>query len=230
MKDIQYIFFDLDHTLWDFERCSHETLQELFAQYHPHIGEEHRFEDFHRIYRHNNEMLWRAYERSEIRTEGIRKKRWELTFEAMNIEMGQWSLDMAQDYLQICPRKPYTFPNAHEVLEYLGKHYQVHMITNGWWDNQLIKLEHAGLKEYFGEIVTSDVAESKKPDREIFEYALRRAKAKAENSLYIGDNYESDVKGGMNAGWQVIYFNPHEKENPEGAQEIQGLKELVALF
>ena len=230
MKHIKYIFFDLDHTLWDFEKCSQETLSELFRQYHAHIGAKHRFEDFVSIYRRNNEALWRAYERNEINTAGIRKKRWELTFGEMKVEMGEWSEAMAADYIYQCPRKPHLIPGAKEVLDYLQRDYEIHMITNGWWDNQLTKLSHSGIKDYFGAIVTSDKAESKKPHRDIFDFALASAQAEKEACVYIGDSYTADVEGGMNAGWDVIYFNPKGYENSQKAPEIAELKELITIF
>lgn len=230
MKHIKYIFFDLDHTLWDFDKCSQETLLELFETFHADIGTHHSFDNFLQIYRHNNESLWRAYERNEINTAGIRKKRWELTFGEMKVEMGAWSQEMAEAYIHKCPRKPHLIPDAREVLDYLQPKYDVHMITNGWWDNQLTKLTHSGIKDYFGRIITSDRAESKKPFPEIFDYALEHTKAEKEACVYIGDSYSADVVGGMNAGWDVIYFNPKGKDNPHKAPEISGLNELFDIF
>lgn len=230
MKHIKYIFFDLDHTLWDFNRCSRETLFELFEDFHSDIGTHHQFENFLEVYRRNNESLWRAYERNEINTDGIRKKRWELTFNEMKVEMGEWSEKMAAAYIEICPKKPHLIPNAKEILDYLQPKYDVHMITNGWWDNQMNKLTHSGLKDYFGSIITSDKAGSKKPHPAIFDFALESAQAEKEASVYIGDSYSADVVGGMNAGWDVIYFNPQGQDNPHRAPEISGLDELFEIF
>jgi len=175
-------------------------------------------------------MLWRAYERSEINTAGIRKKRWELTFGDMEVKMGDWSEEMAARYIYECPRKPNVMPKALETLDYLSENYDLHMITNGWWDNQLTKLTHAGLKDYFGKIITSDRADAKKPQKEIFDYALRESGADRDACVYIGDSYTADVIGGTQAGWDVIFFNPKQKPNPEKAPEIAELGELIQLF
>ncbi len=230
MKHIKYIFFDLDHTLWDFNRCSQETLFELFQDFHPQIGTHHQFELFHKIYKRINESLWRAYERNEITTDRIRQQRWEMTFAEMGVIMGDWSHEMAASYIENCPRKPYLIPHAKEVLDYLHPNYKVHIITNGWWENQVKKLTHSGLKDYFGSIITSDKAGSIKPHPAIFDFALQSAQAEKGASVYIGDSYTADVIGGINAGWDVIYFNPHGQDNPHKAPEISGLDELFQIF
>lgn len=226
MKHIDYVFFDLDRTVWDFERCSLETLGELFQRYHGHIGEHIAFERFISTYRHHNTLLWRQYERSEITSAELRILRWENTFRELEVEMADWSLEMGKEYLEICPRKPYLVEGAVEILDYLQRQYEVHMITNGWTDTQQVKLEHSGLARYFGKVITSDAADAKKPDRRIFDYALSETGAKRERCIYIGDNYECDVEGGMNAGWDVIFFNPDGEENPIQAPQIQTLREL----
>jgi len=230
MEHIRYVFFDLDRTLWDFERCSRETLEELFAEYHPFIGLQHSFDVFWDTYRTHNAALWRSYERSEIEAAELRRLRWELSFGSMGVATDRWTEQMGAAYIDLCPRKPYLVPSAREILDYLSGSYEVHMITNGWKDTQANKLHHAGIGDYFGKVITSDTAGAKKPDPAIFEYALRETGARREASLYIGDNYEADVLGGLRAGWEVIFFNPLRYANPEQAREIAHLNELRGIL
>lgn len=230
MQHIRYIFFDLDRTLYDFDRCSRETLEELFREYHPFIGMEHHFDDFMQVYREENAALWKAYERSQINSAELRRLRWENTFGKMGVAMGKWTEDIGEAYLDQCPRKPYLLPHAREVLDYAAARYDLHMITNGWTTTQQRKLDSAGITDYFGKVITSDGAGSKKPDRAIFDYALAETGAPREACLYIGDNYEADVVGATAAGWEVIFYNPFAYENQLQAREITQLKELMDIF
>ena len=226
MNHIKYVFFDLDHTLWDFERSSEETLSELFSNYQGRIGRGISFEQFLACYQQNNELLWRRYERSEIKSAELRVLRWANTFGELGVEMGTWTEQMGKEYLHICPRKPYLVEGAREVLDYLSNDYEVHMITNGWTDTQHVKLNHSGISDCFGKVITSDWADAKKPDRKIFDFALAETGAEREKCLYVGDNYDSDVEGGMKAGWDVVFYNPEKLENPINAPQIVALKEL----
>ncbi len=230
MNQIRYVFFDLDRTLWDFERCSHETLAELFAEYHPFIGLEHDFDYFLRIYRVKNAALWKAFEQRKIESEELRRLRWEHTFGEMQVATDRWTVRMGEEYIDRCPRKTYLMPHAKEVLNYLNADYEVHMITNGWKDTQFNKLAHSGIQDYFGEVITSDTAGARKPEREIFDYATRQVGARPEECLYVGDNYESDAVGGKKAGWEVVFYNPLRHPNPDQFHEIQRLNELEGLL
>lgn len=229
MKDIQHVFFDLDHTLWDFERSSQEALVELFDAYRGHIGEV-PLEDFLGHYRRFNRDMWRLYEQQKVEWADLRRRRWELTFEALKVPMGDWMQKIGLDYLNLCPRKPYLVDGAVDALSHVGTNYRVHLLTNGLMDTQSVKLKYSGLDVYFEEVITSDHANARKPDRKIFDYALDRAGALPENALYVGDNYESDVEGGLNAGWQVIFFNPDQLDNPVQVPQITHLEELRALL
>lgn len=230
MNHIKYVFFDLDRTLWDFNRSSVETLGELFADYHARIGRGISFDQFLACYQHNNELLWRRYERSEVKPAELRVQRWMNTFRELGVETGGWTEQMGKDYLHVCPRKPYLVEGARELLDYLADGYEVHMITNGMTDTQLLKLEHSGISGCFGEVITSDGADAKKPDQKIFDFALGKTGASREHCLYVGDDYASDVRGGMNAGWDVVFYNPEALENPVNAPQIKALRELSELL
>lgn len=230
MQHIQHIFFDLDGTLWDFHRSSQETLQELFSEYQPHIGEDMTFEDFLLVYRRINEGLWRRYEKNEINSQELRVERWEGTFKELGVRTGEWTRSIGNAYIDRCPKKPHLLPFAKEILEYLRPKFDVHIITNGFSETQAVKMEYAGLNELVGRVITSDEAEARKPDRKIFDYAMAQTGADHGTSLYIGDSYHADVLGGRDAGLNVVYFNPNQLENPHAAHEIQHLNQLQNWF
>jgi putative hydrolase of the HAD superfamily len=116
---------------------------------------------------------------------------------------------------------------SHEILEYLNPKYQLHMITNGFEEVQHVKLRECGLTPFFGEVITSEMAGVKKPDKKIFDMALEYTGAKASSSVYIGDDLLVDVLGAIDAGWQAIYFNPHKvTHNHSFLADIQSLDQI----
>jgi putative hydrolase of the HAD superfamily len=226
----QHIFFDLDHTLWDYETNSIATIHELLETYRPHIGRSMHFGEFYPIYFDHNHDLWTLYRKNEIDNLTLRYQRWRMAFEDLGVAEASWMHDMSEAFLDICPRKPALMPNAVEVLDALRQHYPLHIITNGFAPIQDLKLDHCGLRPYFDVIVTPDAVCHKKPHPQIFHEALAAADCAPSDALYIGDSYIEDVLGGHAVGMQVVYYNPKGKENPDGFKEIVDLMELVDVL
>jgi putative hydrolase of the HAD superfamily len=228
MKKYSHIFFDLDNTLWDFERNSGETLNEL---YHKHRLDELGVstpEYFIHIYQERNAMMWEQYRLGKIDKETLRTKRFEFTFWDMGLEPDLAPPQLAEDYISMSPKKNYLFPHAHEVLAYLQQKYVLHIITNGFQEAQYIKLDAADLSKYFSEIIISEHTGFKKPDVHIFHYSAAKANAKANECLMVGDGLEVDVIGAKNAGWDAVFFNPNKIEHQEKVTyEISSLDELM---
>lgn len=231
VKNIKHVFFDLDHTLWDFESNSKATVKELHTKYTIEAFSGCSFADFYSVYAKINAELWDQYRHNKISKELLRTERFKLSL----LEIGYQAEDIPQqigfDYLDICPTKTQLFPGAIEILEYLNTKYPVHMITNGFSESQTKKLEHSRLAPYFKELIISDIVGLKKPDPRIFDLALKQAGAKAEESVYIGDNYKVDILGGKNAGWPVIWFNVKEDfGEDESIIRIKNLNELKNIL
>lgn len=230
MEHIQHIFFDLDHTIWDFETNSRNTIRDLVGLYTPQIGFELDFEAFYPVYWEINEEMWQHFRENRINSAFLRHYRFRQAFARFGIEEAPWIDKFGEDYMSTCPTKSDLMPNAKETLKILYKEFPLHLITNGFNETQRAKLRHAKLTRYFKKVITSEMANAKKPDPVIFELAMREAKATPETSLYIGDHYETDVVGGKNAGMTVIFFNPDGKENPLHVPEIHDLSQLVKLL
>lgn len=227
----QHLFFDLDRTLWDFDRNASLMLDELF---HAHelaslgIGSAKLFSE---TYRRVNDEMWDLYRRGEIDETTLRTTRFERALRELGIDDVQLGSRLGAHYLRDSPRMPHLLPGAHSVLTTLSKTFELHIITNGFEEVQHIKLEHSSLKSYFGEIVTSQAAGAKKPDPEIFRHALCRAGADARTSLMIGDDVEVDVLGAKSVGMDGVYFNPNAEPNDHDVTyEIRDLSELVGLL
>src|SRR5437868_2935393 len=177
MKNYRHIFFDLDNTLWDFERNSTETLNELYHKHH--LGDLGitSVEVFIRTYQERNAMMWEQYRLGKIDKDTLRNKRFNLTFWDLGLDADLVPVALAEDYVSIGPRKNYLFSHAHEVLAYLQKKYTLHIITNGFMEAQHIKLDAADLTKYFSEIIISEHTGYKKPDVNIFYHAAEKAGA-----------------------------------------------------
>jgi putative hydrolase of the HAD superfamily len=228
----EHLFFDLDHTLWDFEANSRQTLAELYrAMDLPGKGVD-DFEKFHQIYMTINEKLWERYRNGYIRVEELRWKRMWLTLIEFKIGDENLARTMGTMFLDMLPTRNILFPYTIEILEYLhGKKYQLHLITNGFQKTQLAKLLNAGLEKYFRKIITSEGSNSLKPHPEIFEYAFRETRAEKERSIMIGDSLEVDIQGAMNAGIDQVFVNHlHIETELRPTYTVYSLKELEDIF
>ncbi|MCX6274255.1 MAG: YjjG family noncanonical pyrimidine nucleotidase [Bacteroidetes bacterium] len=232
MKKYSHIFFDLDNTLWDFDRNSSETLYELYEKYKlADLGIKSP-EHFIGKYQERNAMMWEQYRLGKIDKDTLRNKRFEFTFWDLGIEaVEKISAQMSDDYVSAAPKRNHLFPDAFEVLEYLHEKYVLHIITNGFHEAQFVKLDGTGIRKFFRNIIISEHVGYKKPDVNIFYYAVDSAKTKAEECIMIGDGLEVDVLGAQNAGWDAIYFNPKRIGHSEIiTHEIAALAELKDIL
>jgi putative hydrolase of the HAD superfamily len=231
MKGVRHVFFDLDNTIWDFEKSSMSTLSELFVKYRLEELGVPSFEAFLNAYKHRNELLWEQYRLGTIDKATLRDKRFAFTFWDMGLDPESAPAGLAQDYVTLGPHRSHLFPHAHETLAYLKEKYILHIITNGFVEAQVIKLQAADLNKYFSEVIISEHTGFRKPDIRIFRYSMEKARAIPEECVMIGDGLEVDVIGAQQAGWRAIYFNPHgivHQAAPDA--EIRELKELTELL
>jgi len=204
----KHIFFDLDHTLWDFETNSYQTLEELYHTFNLASRGVHSFEAFYNSYVVHNDKLWDRFRKGFITRNDLRSKRFTLTLLDFKIGDEQLSRSLNEKFVEVLPFKTALFPYTIEVLEYLAaKNYPLHMITNGFEETQLLKMRNAKIDHFFTHIITSEVAGSLKPYREIFDYAITKAATTATDCVMIGDALELDIIGAHNAGMDQIYFN-----------------------
>jgi YjjG family noncanonical pyrimidine nucleotidase len=225
-----HLFFDLDHTLWDFERNANETLSELFEKYNfkntTACSEADFLETMHSI----NRELWQKHDADEISQSQLRKDRFPLIFKACNIDLDEKSIqEFGNLYMKICPTKPYLIPHAKETLETLiSKKYKLFILTNGFADTQPQKLTSSGILSYFEKVITPQHAEAKKPDKAMFVYALQQAATQPQYALMIGDTPETDILGGKNAGVDTVWYNPADDVSSiEPTYQIKCLKDLL---
>jgi YjjG family noncanonical pyrimidine nucleotidase len=231
MKKYNCILFDLDHTLWDYETNSEETLKALFHHYKLREKGATSFAYFLETFIRINRQLWDLYDQGLIGQDVIRKERFHKVFIETGIEDHPLSLKFSVDYLSELPKKKSLLPYAKETLDYLQLKYRMVIVTNGFDEIQATKASSAGIHHYFQSIVTSQRAGNKKPSKEIFEFALEEAGHRASDAIMIGDNLLTDIAGARSAGIDTVFFNPTGLVHTEKVTyEIKSLTQLRELL
>ncbi|MCW3120187.1 MAG: noncanonical pyrimidine nucleotidase, YjjG family [Chitinophagaceae bacterium] len=228
----RHLFFDLDHTLWDFEANSKATLKELYQSLDLEKKGIYNFGLFYKNYLEHNEKLWERYRNGYIKQEDLRIKRMRhslLDFKIADEELAQ---AMSVKFLELLPTRTILFPFTKEILEYLsGKGYILHLITNGFEEVQHRKLKYSGIEMFFKEVITSEGSGYLKPNKEIFDYAFRKANASPAESIMLGDTLEVDIQGAMNAGIDQVFVNHHGiVTEMQPTYTITSLNQLKAIF
>lgn len=202
MKQIQHVFFDLDHTLWDFEKNSALTFEKIFLENNVDI----KIEDFLEVYVPLNLKYWKLYRNEKVSKEELRYARLKKSFDAVNYVISDTLIDkLAIDYIESLADFNHLFEGTFELLDYLKEKYTLHIITNGFEEIQSKKMINSKIHHYFDQVITSESVGLKKPNARVFNFALESANAKKENSIMIGDSLEADIQGALSVGLQVIH-------------------------
>jgi YjjG family noncanonical pyrimidine nucleotidase len=221
------VFFDLDHTLWDFDKNSELAFDKIFKENHPSIDTK----SFVEIYAPINQACWKLYQFDKITHEELRYRRLKDSFDSLDYSISDEQINQISiDYITFLPENNILFEGAKEVLEYLNAKYKLHVITNGFAEVQYKKINNSGISDYFATITNSEMAGVKKPNPKIYEYALNLAKAEKHNAIMIGDCLDADVKGALDFGISAIFFNPEKKEVPLTVPSVTHLTELKNLL
>jgi putative hydrolase of the HAD superfamily len=231
IKRYKHLFFDLDHTIWDFDKNAEEALHELYSIYElKELGLD-SAELFIETYTRNNHKLWAEYHLGRITKDELREARFKQTFLQLGMNPEIIPVGFEDAYVQLCPTKTNLFEGAHETLQYLQPKYTLHLISNGFLESTTIKISGTGIGNYFENVIISELVGVNKPDKAIFEYAINLAGAAIEESLMIGDSLEADVYGALNFGMDAIYFNPMNLPKPDDVPiQISRLNELTLLL
>ena len=206
---IKHIFFDLDHTLWDFETNSANTFKFIFKENNIDVA----LDDFLHHYVPINHQYWKLYREEKVTKSVLRYQRLKDSFNGLNHHVSDKMIDhLAKVYIDNLPNYNTLFDGATDLLNYLKVNYQLHIITNGFEEVQTKKMNSSGILHYFDKIITSESVGFKKPNPKIFNHALNLADANVSQSIMIGDNFEADILGAQQVGMQTIFFNSHKKE------------------
>jgi len=230
------LFFDLDRTLWDFDRNSREALQEIFEELAQSQLPEHRTTaEFISVYEVENEKCWAAYRAGQLTQQELRPLRFQKAMEGLGIEpfegMGRIADEMGEAYVRRAPYRTALIDGAKDVCEELkARGHRMFILTNGFDEVQHIKMENSGLNPYFEAVYTSDALGFKKPRLEAFHRSLALAGSNAERAIMIGDDLECDVHGARLAGWRQVHFDPTDSPTDLDVwKRVHDLQELLNL-
>jgi len=222
-QSISDIFFDLDHTLWDFERNSALTFQKIFAEVEIDIN----LSKFLEVYVPVNLAFWKLYREDKIKKPELRFQRLKTTFDAIHYDIKDGVIDiLSTEYITNLASYNNLLPHTIEILDYLKPKYKLHIITNGFEEVQTKKLVNSNILDYFDQVINSEMAGVKKPNPEIFELALKKANTAADKSLMVGDNIEADILGAKAVGLHALHFNAHNDPEHEHCVTIHNLREI----
>jgi putative hydrolase of the HAD superfamily len=231
MKQYKSVFFDLDHTLWDYDTNSYETLAELYSEHQisEKVGIE--FQNFHDSFQQVNLKLWDQYDRGFIDREVIRNDRFKMVLSELGNEDHNLAFRLGNHYSILSPTKKNLVPNTLEVLNYLLEKYPLYLVTNGFEEMQSTKVESGGIRKYFKDVITSERAGHKKPAKEIFDFTLQLGGLDKEEVIMVGDNLLTDIAGASNAGIDSVLYNPKRELHQEKVTfEITSLLELKSIL
>jgi len=221
------VFFDLDHTLWDFDKNSGFTFQKIFNEQKVKVA----LPDFLEVYMPANLKFWKLYREDKITKSELRYQRLKFVFDTMGYPVSDELIyRLSEEYINHLSSFNTLFPNAIEVLNYLQPKYKLHIITNGFQEVQEKKLRNSGIYGYFDQIIDSEMAGVKKPNPIIFNLALNRAGVQPEKSLMIGDSLEADIIGAKSLGFHTIHFNAHHEKTHSVAPIIYDLQEIKSFL
>ncbi|MGP1991070.1 YjjG family noncanonical pyrimidine nucleotidase [Zobellia laminariae] len=221
------VFFDLDHTLWDFEKNSALTFEKIFQDNNIEVA----LPDFLEVYIPANFAFWKLFREGKITKEALRYERLKSVFDDLKYQVSDENINnLSEDYITHLSSFNHLFLNAISILDYLKPNYKLHIITNGFQEVQGKKLKNSNIHGYFDQIIDSEMAGVKKPDPIIFNLALNRANARPETSLMIGDNLEADILGAQAAGYHALHFNAHQGPKHDFCQIIDDLDEIKSFL
>lgn len=229
-ENLKHIFFDLDDTIWDFEKNSERILLDLFQEKDLMNKLNNDFHTYFTAYKKKNGELWHLYNNKKITKDELRKRRFHETFLQFGYDDFDLSWYISESYLKLSPYGTELKKGAVELLDTLHKNYKLHLITNGFKEIQHIKLKQCDLQKYFDQVIISEEVGHNKPHVQIFREAERLGNTGKEACLMIGDNFETDIQGAKNAGWQAIWFNPQKSKRYTTAQQVHCLTEITPYF
>lgn len=221
--NIKHVFFDLDHTLWDFETNSAKAFEFIFNQGGVNVN----IDEFLFHYRPINLRYWKLYREDRVSKKVLRYKRLKEAFDLLSYKISDDDINyLSKVYIDNLPNYNSLFDGTSEILNYLLPKYTLHIITNGFEEVQTKKMNASGILHFFDKIITSESVGVKKPNPKIFYHALEIAKTEAKNSIMIGDNYEADILGAQQVGMQTIHFKDGHNTTNNGTVNITNLLEI----
>ncbi|MBQ7874477.1 MAG: YjjG family noncanonical pyrimidine nucleotidase [Oscillospiraceae bacterium] len=218
---IKAIFIDIDGTILDFEACVEESMRCGLIE----RGIEYKDEmlvTFHRI----NDVFWKDLEQGKITFEELLERRWATVFKELGIDLD--GPEFESYFRRRLHESAIPMEGSFEILEYLKAKYRLFAASNGPHEQQVNRLEKAGMLRFFEEVFTSQLIGAEKPSSDFFRYCFNKVRdIRPEESVMLGDSLSSDMKGGNGFGMKTVWLNLKGEEKPEWVDyEIKSLGEI----
>ncbi len=230
MKRYRHIFFDLDHTLWDFRSNSRDTLTELYHDERLELRGIPSATELIDAYEEVNQVLWLRYEAGHLPKEVLRVLRFRNALLRFGVKDEVMAVRMGRNYLERCPQRTKLMPGVASLLEDLDRDHALHIITNGFDEVQRIKLDGSGIGQRFRVVLTSEKAGARKPDPRIFARAMKDAGARDGECLMVGDDRRTDMAGARGAGWDHAHFAAETDPDPLATYRIMHMDDLRPIL
>lgn len=239
MKQYKAILIDWDDTIGDFVGAANTALHEMFEKYRLSKYFD-SYEEFDTLYHEHNLELWKLYGEDKVTKAFLRVDRFLYPLlhgsksfpSGENLEEALSSLaeKMSEDFLHLTTKYFSLLPGAEELVRYLAKKYPLTVVTNGFIEVQYEKFDKSGLRDCFSHIVLSEEVGCQKPNPRIYEEALRMNGVVAEEAIMIGDSWNSDIQGAINAGIDQIWIRKTDASLPEGQSATYFVKTLSEIM
>lgn len=221
---IKHVFFDLDHTLWDFDKNSGLTFKKIFELNNINI----ELGTFLEVYEPINLKYWKLYREERVSKPDLRYGRLKEAFDTVGVSVNDDMINhLSVAYIDYLTTFNHLFEGTIEVLEYLQYKYHLHIITNGFEEAQERKMQNSKIRSYFKTVTNSEMVGVKKPNPRIFNFALNSAEANPNESMMIGDSLEADIEGAQKVGMRTIHFDYEDRHNGDGQVRVTQLKALI---
>ena len=231
MAKYRNLFIDLDDTVYDFSAASRESFLETYELLHYERYFD-SFEHYLSIYEPHNLELWRIYGEGKITKEELNRRRYSHPLEVVGVHDQALADTFCREALGRIPTKGHLVPGAIELLEYLRPKYNLYILSNGFKELQSRKMKTAGIDKYFDALILSEEIGVNKPDSRLYEHAMRKTSSNPQESLMIGDMFDTDIVGAANFGMDSIYYNPKGKTGHPYAPtyEVRHLLEIKEIL
>lgn len=224
IKKYQWLIFDADNTLFDFDKAEELALLKTLNDYDIPFETDGILPTYHGI----NRRLWAQLESGHISSQAeIKSKRTLQLFEALNVKRDAKAF--ADDYLFNLSQNRHLIDEAIEVVQHLAKNHRLMLMTNGITAVQKPRFYDSPIAEYFDHLVISEEIGHAKPSTAIFDHAFNLMDHPDKKEVVIiGDSLGSDIQGGINYEIDTIWYNPHNIDKDHASTfEINNLISLM---